>query len=201
MKTLKLTLRRALPAASALCGALAFAGPAAAQPAVKPHMLVVFDTSGSMAWTPTRTTACRFACAAGTECYDNDGSQGCGRLGVPCMSDGFCAPYTFGDGSLALPGLDRNGNGVADDSRMFIAKEAMRSTLFAVSELEFGLMRYAQREGNAVRSTCTCEVCLGGCNTAAARSATRSEYDAYPFARGEGAINYDGTLRSCLGGG
>ncbi|MCB9535627.1 MAG: hypothetical protein H6704_05115 [Myxococcales bacterium] len=170
--------------------------PDAALPApalTKPRMLVVFDTSGSMTWTPRRARQCVWNCGMPQQgaCYADNDASGC-PPGVPCLEDSFCAPWTYGDGSADYPGVDHDGNGLADDSRMFIAKEALRSTLLGVTELEFGLMRYAQEEGDLIRSTGICSGC---------EQLFRSQYDAYPFAIDEGAINYDGQLISCQRGG
>ena len=55
---------------------------------------------------------------------------------------------TRGDGSVAQPGSDTNGDGIANDSKMFIAKEAVRDILIeSGADIEFGLMRFHQREG------------------------------------------------------
>ncbi|MCA9559322.1 MAG: hypothetical protein KC583_12250, partial [Myxococcales bacterium] len=180
----------ALALALMLTGSTAFA-----QNLVKPKMLVVFDSSGSMTWTPTRERECVWTCALPQQgaCYDGNNANGC-PAGVPCLDDLRCAPWTYGDGSLAYPGLDHDGNGLSDDSRMYIAKEAMKTTLFGTSELEFGLMRYAQDEGNLIRATGRCS----GCD---AQHVYRSQYDAFPFGIGQGAINYDGQLISCQRGG
>ena len=163
------------------------------QAVVKPKMLVVFDTSGSMTWTPQPGGACRWTCPAPIEGECTRPDTGCAP-GVPCGADGRCLPYTFGDGSVAHPGIDVDGNGQADDSRLFIAKEALATVLAGTAELEFGLMRYAQTEGALVRSTCTCAAC-------GPALCLVSPYDVPPYGAGEGAINYDGTGRGCRDGG
>ncbi|HUQ03463.1 MAG TPA: MopE-related protein [Kofleriaceae bacterium] len=51
---------------------------------------------------------------------------------------------TFGDGSLAHPGLDHNANGMADDSRLFQAKNALNTVIAAYPQIDFSLARYHQ---------------------------------------------------------
>lgn len=59
---------------------------------------------------------------------------------------------THGDGSQDRPGIDTNGDGLPNDSRMFIAKEAVRDILLDSNlDIEFGLMRYHQEEGLNIR--------------------------------------------------
>ena len=62
------------------------------------------------------------------------------------------APTTRGDGSADLPGCDLNGNGLADDSRMYQAKEALQDVIATFGEVEFSLWRYRQITGG---QTCT----------------------------------------------
>ncbi|MCA9557751.1 MAG: hypothetical protein KC583_04210, partial [Myxococcales bacterium] len=188
-------VRRALPLLALVCS---LTSPAAAQELVKPKMMVIFDSSGSMTFKPRTDRRCNYGCGAGFRCFDQDGSQGC-PPGVPCRADGFCDPWTYGDGSTAYPGIDYDGNGQFDDSRMATLKRALRSTLSGVSELEFGLMRYAQLEGRNIRSSCNCSNCPG-CVTFDNLVNQRSEYDVYPFGVGEGAINYDGGVACDFGG-
>ncbi|MCA9546594.1 MAG: hypothetical protein KC613_19450, partial [Myxococcales bacterium] len=180
--------RRLLPWA---LGALAlWPTGSAAQQLVKPKMMVIFDTSGSMTWAPRRNVACQWQCGvprAGICPYFFGFPNGCAE-GVPCGADGLCMPFTYGDGSVTYPGLDWDGDGQFDDSRMYIAKEALKSTLFGTAELEFGLMRYTQTEGAGIRSTCSNRDCWD------------SWYDVPPVRIGEGVINYDGASESCRGG-
>ena len=140
---------------------IALVGVAGAQSLVKPKMLVIFDTSGSMTLAPRSTLPCDWRCAPefqvpGFVCPAPE-CPGSGQ----CLPDETCYPLTFGDGSEDLPGVDIDNNGLPDDSRMSILKEALATTLFGVSELEFGLMRFTQREGAGIRSTCFCENCGG----------------------------------------
>ncbi len=51
---------------------------------------------------------------------------------------------TFGDGSVDHPGLDHNGNGRADDSRLFKAKAALSTVIAAYPNIDFSLARYHQ---------------------------------------------------------
>tara|TARA_R110002073_G_scaffold334897_1_gene525474 strand:+ start:17734 stop:22719 length:4986 start_codon:yes stop_codon:yes gene_type:complete len=52
--------------------------------------------------------------------------------------------FTFGDGSTDHPGLDTNGDGEADDSRLFLAKQALTTVIGAYPEIDFALARYHQ---------------------------------------------------------
>lgn len=51
---------------------------------------------------------------------------------------------TFGDGSVDRPGIDTNGNGQPDDSRLFLARSALASVISAYPEIDFSLARYHQ---------------------------------------------------------
>jgi uncharacterized protein (TIGR03382 family) len=51
---------------------------------------------------------------------------------------------TFGDGSLGHTGLDIDGNGKFDDSRLFKAKNALTTVISAYPEIDFSLARYHQ---------------------------------------------------------
>jgi hypothetical protein len=55
--------------------------------------------------------------------------------------DGYA---TFGDGSVDHPGLDTDGNGIADDSRLFLAKRALGEVISSYPEIDFALARYHQ---------------------------------------------------------
>jgi MYXO-CTERM domain-containing protein len=74
---------------------------------------------------------------------------------------------TFGDGSVDHPGRDTSGNGLADDSRLFKAKAALRNVISAYyPEIDFGLARYSQGTDTAVN----CQLarwfeCAGACCT------------------------------------
>ena len=65
---------------------------------------------------------------------DTSGSMLGSLAGVP----------TFGDGSLDHPGLDQDGNGRADDSRLYKAKGALSTVIAAYPEIDFALARYHQ---------------------------------------------------------
>jgi len=54
---------------------------------------------------------------------------------------------TFGDGSVDRPGLDTDGNGRADDSRLFLARTALAEVISAYPEIDFALARYHQDQG------------------------------------------------------
>jgi len=55
--------------------------------------------------------------------------------------DGF---PTFGDGSAEHPGIDTDGDSWANDSRLFLAKEALGQVVSAYPEIDFALARYHQ---------------------------------------------------------
>jgi hypothetical protein len=85
---------------------------------IRARLLLVFDTSGSMNW---------------HTCADE---------------------FTGGDGTAECPGADVScatcsaagcGNGVADDSRIFQARQGITSVVAGFGEVEYGLMRFAQR--------------------------------------------------------
>ncbi|MDD9966116.1 MAG: VWA domain-containing protein [Myxococcales bacterium] len=54
---------------------------------------------------------------------------------------------TFGDGSVEHPGLSTDGDGQPNDSRMFLAREAVAQVVSAYPEIDFGLARYHQDQG------------------------------------------------------
>ncbi len=54
---------------------------------------------------------------------------------------------TFGDGSVERPGIDTDGNGAPDDSRLFLAREALAQVISAYPEVDFALARYHQDQG------------------------------------------------------
>jgi hypothetical protein len=56
---------------------------------------------------------------------------------------------TFGDGSVEHPGLDLDGNGLRDDSRLFVARDALTKVLLAYPEIDFSLARYHQDQALA----------------------------------------------------
>jgi hypothetical protein len=81
---------------------------------VEPYMLIIMDTSGSMAW-------------------DVDG--------VATNGDGSMDPW---GSRWCCPGDDRDGDTIANDSRMYIAKEAMRQVVADTDDVTFGLMKFPQ---------------------------------------------------------
>jgi len=100
-------------AGTLLAAALLVASTASAQEH-RNHLLIIFDTSGSMSWD-----------AAGRP--------------------------TCGDGSPGHEGVDTDNNGREDDSRMYIAKQALTTILNGTDEVLFGLMRYYQDEGEDIK--------------------------------------------------
>jgi hypothetical protein len=51
---------------------------------------------------------------------------------------------TFGDGSVEHPGLDTDGDGQPNDSRLALARESLASVVSAYPEIDFALARYTQ---------------------------------------------------------
>lgn len=51
---------------------------------------------------------------------------------------------TFGDGSVEHPGLDTDGDGRPNDSRLYLARESLGNVISAYPEIDFALARYAQ---------------------------------------------------------
>ena len=49
---------------------------------------------------------------------------------------------TFGDGSEDQPGLDTDGDGQPNDSRLYLAREALGNVISAYPEIDFALARY-----------------------------------------------------------
>ena len=73
--------------------------------------------------------------------FDTSGSMiGDHALGWSC----------HGDGSVDFPGDDIDRNGRFDDSKMWIAKEAVSALLLAGHDIEWGLMRYHQQESAGI---------------------------------------------------
>jgi len=54
---------------------------------------------------------------------------------------------TFGDGSDGQEGLDLDGDGDPNDSRLFLAREAVGQLVSAYPEIDFALARYHQDQG------------------------------------------------------
>ncbi|MCB9534645.1 MAG: hypothetical protein H6704_00070 [Myxococcales bacterium] len=91
----------------ALAASLLFAAGAAQAQDIRPRILLVFDTSGSMGW------------------------------------DVVTGEPTGGDNSVEYPGDGR-------DSRLHVAKQVIRGIVETTSEVEFGLMRYPQVQGDDI---------------------------------------------------
>ena len=116
-----------------------------------------------MAWTVRQIASCATnftaTCRATYQnCYQFFYGTGCGQSlnlseGVP----------TRGDGTALTPGCDVDGDGQANDSRMYQAKEAVNNVVATFGEVEFSLWRYAQVEGGqACASDASCPDTPGG---------------------------------------
>ncbi|MCA9666157.1 MAG: DUF11 domain-containing protein [Myxococcales bacterium] len=85
---------------------------------IKPRLLIVFDTSGSMNWNTCNNTF-----------TGGDGTQSCQGADVSCAT-------CNGSGC---------GNGVADDSRIDKVKRGITSVVGSYGSVEYALMRFHQR--------------------------------------------------------
>jgi len=104
---------------------------------------IAFDSTCASTW----DASCR---ADYTMCVQALTGQACSA--TLTVSEGIA---TRGDGSNDLPGCDLNGDGLANDSRMFKAKQAFSSIVSSFGELEFSLWRYTQVTGGQTCPT-TC---------------------------------------------
>jgi hypothetical protein len=69
---------------------------------------------------------------------------------------------TFGDGSVEQPGLDTNGDGSPNDSRLYLAREALGNVISAYPEIDFALARYhADQAANISCQTAAWIECAG----------------------------------------
>ncbi|HEX4355074.1 MAG TPA: MopE-related protein, partial [Polyangiales bacterium] len=115
--------------------ALTLAPPAFAQ--VKPRFVVGVDTSGSMLWD-----------LGGNTTY----GDGVGRLAVSGDSAALVKNGVFyGCGTTA--GLDRNCDGFPNDSKISIAKDAIRNMVLGFGDVEWSLAKF--RQTHAINATCT----------------------------------------------
>ncbi len=73
--------------------------------------------------------------------FDTSGSMALDFNGVPTFGDGSTSP------SVRLAGVDTNCNGLTDDSRMYIAKSAIRDTLLTFGDVDWALARFPQTQG------------------------------------------------------
>ncbi len=147
-----------------LASTLLFLGPAVARAQVAPRIVIAFDTSGSM----------------GTD-----------FSGVPTFGDGVTTNCTAGAagqlcGTNCTAGIDTDCNGEADDSRIYIAKNAVSDMVLAFGDVDWALARFTQNEGvdescdtiNA--EECTLHVTSYGnpqCNTGNALPTAGCPYD------------------------
>ncbi|NOY89608.1 MAG: hypothetical protein GXP55_00265, partial [Deltaproteobacteria bacterium] len=119
-------VRLALGFACAVTLLFSGASPASAQ--VKPRIVIAFDTSGSMALdfggTPT------FGDGVMTNCTGSPGNPYCG---ANCTA-----------------GIDTDCDGLPNDSRITIAKNALRNMVLAFGDVEWSLARFAQNEGTNI---------------------------------------------------
>ncbi|MCC7540532.1 MAG: hypothetical protein IT379_30225, partial [Deltaproteobacteria bacterium] len=105
--------------------------------------------------------------------FDTSGSMALDLTGVPTFGDGIAGPTL---------GRDTNCDGVADDSRIFVAKEALRDMVFAFGDIEFGLTRFPQ----LTTPNAACNDTTGLADGALSINANECEVTAGPFVGGIG---------------
>jgi formylglycine-generating enzyme required for sulfatase activity len=141
-----------------VASSLFVAAPLAAQ--VKPRFMIAFDTSGSMVYSLDGVTTYG----------DGVGRVATGSDPAADIADGVY----YGCGTTA--GLDRNCDGLPDDSRLAIAKGAVRNMVGAFGDVEWALARFPQTQGTNIlcstyegdESNCTAGSIIYGnpqCNT------------------------------------
>ncbi|MCG8553760.1 MAG: proprotein convertase P-domain-containing protein [Proteobacteria bacterium] len=113
-----------------LVGFLSLTWGAVAQAQVKPRFFIGFDTSGSMRWA-----------LDGTETSGDGVGKPDGMGGIEYFD---CAETTAGQ--------DLDCDGLPNDSRMWIAKEAIRSAVLAYGDVEWALGRFHQNQGDSASS-------------------------------------------------
>src|SRR5438105_14624385 len=96
---------------------------------IRPNLAIILDSSGSMTWSLSPESVQTLTCSGGSTLTDVMGTN------------------TWGDGSARYPGLDVDGNGKADDSRMFIAKGAVTALVNGLPGVNLAFLRYHQDEG------------------------------------------------------
>ncbi|WP_236518652.1 MopE-related protein [Sandaracinus amylolyticus] len=148
---------------------------------VRPRILLVFDTSGSMNW---------------HTCEDEfTGGDGSGE----CLG---------GDVACATCGASGCGNGIADDSRIARARAGVSDVVAAFGDVEMGLMRFRQRATSFACPTANATAASGGwagsgavCGAYAAGDllvgfSPENEYSILEWL--DGADNYGGTAPAGL---
>jgi hypothetical protein len=91
-----------------------FSGIVSAQTQIKPYMLIIFDTSGSMTWN---------------------------TAGGDTWGDGTMDPWGT---RTCCPGQDTDGDTLRDDSRIYQSKTAIYQVVASTGDITFGLMKYPQ---------------------------------------------------------
>lgn len=127
-------------------GCTASGSPTVAQQQCNACMAWTIRTSPTCATSYTAT--CRSTYASCWRTFNGGSAPACGQLLQ--ITSGVS---TRGDGSALTPGCDVNGDGQANDSRMFQAKEAIKTVVATYGELEVSLWRYAQLEGGQTCSS------------------------------------------------
>src|SRR5690606_9073307 len=109
--------------------AIAVVAPGVARAQVAPRIVIAFDTSGSMGQDLN-----------GLLTFGDGGLAGCSTRTSPNGRQYYC-------GTNCAAELDTNGDGLPNDSRMFIAKEAVRNMVLAFGDVGWALARFGQAQG------------------------------------------------------
>ncbi|MBX3250997.1 MAG: hypothetical protein KF901_27720, partial [Myxococcales bacterium] len=114
-----------------------------------------------MAWmrAVVAVVVCTWAAAAGAQvkprlviAFDTSGSMGQDLSGVPTFGDGVmtgCTQRAGGEwcGTNCTAGIDTDCDGIPNDSRITIAKSALRNMIYAFGDVEFALARFSMNQG------------------------------------------------------
>ncbi|UJR78902.1 vWA domain-containing protein [Sandaracinus amylolyticus] len=101
--------------------------PSSVRAQVAPRIAIAFDTSGSMALD-----------LDGTPTFGDGVMTGCTRR--------TSGSYEYWCGDNCTAGIDTNCDGLENDSRMYVAKEALRNILFAYGDVDWALARFPQTQ-------------------------------------------------------
>lgn len=110
---------------------------------IRARLLVVFDTSGSMNWNTCNDTY-----------TGGDGSTDLDALGNSCAGSDVT--------SAACPSSTTSSDTFANDSRIYKAKKGLSDVVSGFGEVEYGLMRFHQREMDFACSSTNASAQSGG---------------------------------------
>ena len=110
---------------------------------VKPYVMLLIDTSGSMIWPVCYSSA--FSNSALYGALNGDGSKDCPGKSFPCSPLCSYFGYTLYTGSNCGCNTMNCGNGKADDARLYKVKKGAHSVVSAFGEVTFALSRFANQ--------------------------------------------------------